>query len=120
MAGDGANTPADGGALWARALDPAANVRALGDIQRRGLRAAADGVERLVSSVDGGDDGEQSGAPPGAASSGATPNDLQVAVDLWAEIARRSLQALAGLTNGAGPGSGASLAPGAITVDVAG
>src|SRR5215510_12500525 len=118
MSGDGGNTPAGDGALWARALDPASNVRALGDIQRRGLRAAADVVERLVSSVDGGDGADD--LPPGPASPGASSTDLQVAVELWAEIARRSLQALTGLANGAGVGSPASVPAGAITVDVGG
>jgi hypothetical protein len=41
------------GLPWASVFDPAANVRALGEIQKRGLRAAGDVVDRLVRSVDG-------------------------------------------------------------------
>lgn len=55
----------DGGVPWMSALDPAANARALGDIQRRGLRAASEIVERLVAAVDG---VEGRGGPGGTAS----------------------------------------------------
>ena len=37
---------------WSSLFDPAANVRALGDIQRRGLQAAGELVDRLVGDAD--------------------------------------------------------------------
>jgi len=41
------------GLPWSFVLDPAANARALGDVQRRGLRAAQELVERVMVTVDG-------------------------------------------------------------------
>jgi hypothetical protein len=45
----------DGGSesTWVSMLDPAANARALGEIQTRGLRAAGELVDRLIGAVDG-------------------------------------------------------------------
>jgi hypothetical protein len=37
---------------WSSLFDPAANVRALGEIQRRGLQAAGELVDRLVGDAD--------------------------------------------------------------------
>jgi hypothetical protein len=37
---------------WTFVLDPAANVRALGDVQRRGVRAAQELVERVMATLD--------------------------------------------------------------------
>lgn len=50
---------------WMSMLDPAANARALGEIQRRGLRAAGELVDRLIGAVDG-DRQEGSAAVGGA------------------------------------------------------
>jgi hypothetical protein len=121
MAGDARDATADQGSPWAGPFDPAANVRALGDIQRRGLRAAADVVERLVTAVDGADGHEPTAGGAATAGPGASAADLQAAVELWAELARRSLQALAGLVPAAGPvpaGTGSPVPAGATLVDV--
>ena len=48
---------------WMSMLDPAANARALSEIQRRGLRAAGELVDRLIGAVDG--DGRANPAAPG-------------------------------------------------------
>jgi hypothetical protein len=110
MAADEHEPSGDSGDMWSAAFDPAANLRVLGDIQRRGLRAAGEIVERLVAVVDG--------APsPGQAKAKAddepTVADLGTGVDLWVEMAKRSLDVLgrlatatarsAGGAGGAGP-----------------
>jgi hypothetical protein len=38
---------------WTFVLDPAANARALGDVQRRGARAAQELIERVMATLDG-------------------------------------------------------------------
>jgi hypothetical protein len=50
---------------WMSMLHPAANARALGEIQRRGLRAAGELVDRLIGAVDG--DRHQGSAAAGGA-----------------------------------------------------
>jgi hypothetical protein len=99
MADDERERSDDVGDLWSAAFDPAANLRVLGDIQRRGLRAAGEIVERLVAAVDGpppsGERSEGSGAGPSAA-------DLGAGVDLWVEMAKRSLDVVARLATAAG------------------
>lgn len=86
--------PSRGVAPWLDSLDPTANVRALGDIQRRGLRAAANIVDRLVAAVDGDGDGASTAIPSEATE---TEDAFGALADAWAELLRRSLQAYAQL-----------------------
>jgi hypothetical protein len=90
-------------------FDPAANARALGDIQRRGLRAAGELVDRLVGDDDpaatSDDDGKR-GAPdraqrdrhggsgPHAVPAG-TPATAQL-FQLWIDLFRQGLRAVSG------------------------
>jgi hypothetical protein len=76
-----------GDRAWAAAFD--ANLRALGEVQRRGLLAAGDLVERLVAAVDG--DGEGRHGPD---ADERQQGDLEGVVDLWADLVKRSLRAL--------------------------
>lgn len=97
---------------WVSMLDPAANARALGDIQRRGLRAAGELVDRLVGGADGERHAPQptsagptgTPGPAGAESDDGTPSgsyrpsgpssptsDL---VQVWVDLFRRGLQAV--------------------------
>lgn len=75
------------GLPWASVFDPASNLRALGEIQRRGLNAAGEVVERLVRSVDG-----QSSAAAGSfgdeASDEGNP-DLENLAKSWAWLFQR-------------------------------
>lgn len=87
--------------------DPAAQARALGDIQQRGLRAAGDIVDRLIGAVDGveaeqevmtadaaGADGERMAVP----ASPNRPNQASPNADIaqiWLDLFRRGLQAMA-------------------------
>jgi len=107
-------------------LDPAQGVRALVDVQRRGLLAANELVDRLVRSVDGDDiDGTEphdtsagSGAPRRDAStapSAAGPTDDLVR--LWVEVVRLGLETFGQFLMPGGPGRPDSAAHGA-TLDV--
>ncbi len=115
---------------WLSILDPSANAAALGDIQRRGLRAAGELVDRLIGAVDRDrpQDPGTGGGPPsptepthgdGAGANGTagappgTPRPLAPGVpsaDLlhaWVDLFQRGLQAMAAVarTNGGlGPG----------------
>jgi hypothetical protein len=87
--------------------NPAAQARALGDIQQRGLRAAGDIVDRMIGAVDGveprrdvmtadaaGADGERVAVP----ASPNRPNQASPNADIaqiWLDLFRRGLQAMA-------------------------
>jgi hypothetical protein len=121
---------------WLSLLDPSANAAALGDIQRRGLRAAGELVDRLIGAVDGDtpQDPGTGGAPPsptepthgdGAGANGtdgAPPGTLRrplapgvPSADLlhaWVDLFQRGLQAMAAVarTNGGLAPGGESIA----------
>jgi hypothetical protein len=87
---------------WLSALDPGANLRALTEVQRRGLRAAGALVDRLASGladlestagVTGSTpSGGERGGPPSAAGNGAgAAADLTGLAEAWGELARRSM-----------------------------
>jgi hypothetical protein len=86
-----------GGAPWSSVFDPVANARALEQIQRRGLRAAGELVDRLVSVVDGARDGGVAANGDGMSSSeGESPGvDL---IGVWAGLVTQTLQAMARLS----------------------
>jgi hypothetical protein len=113
----------DAGDLWSAAFDPAANLRVLGEIQRRGLRAAGEIVERLIANVDGPPaTGDQRGAATREAPSA---TDLGAGVDLWVEMAKRSLDVVARLATVASHGRSRSASPATtaavnVNVDVEG
>jgi hypothetical protein len=109
-----------GGLPWGFVLDPAANARALGDVQRRGLQAARELVDRVLSTID--HSGEPAADSPldDAASSGPekTP-PLEDLIQGWWDLAAQVLTAMA-TAPGTGPGPSERPAPSArpITVDV--
>jgi len=108
-----------GGELpWLSILDPTANARALGEIQRRGLRAAGELVDRLIGAVDGeghehpaaagspapaepthvdgvdganGSDGNTPG-PPRPSVPGSPSADI---IQVWMDLFQRGMQAMA-------------------------
>jgi hypothetical protein len=98
------NSDGDSGFPWGFAFDPAANVRALGDVQRRGLQAASQAVDSLLSSMDA------RGAGPGvtAGERGGPDSDIRRLAALWTELVTRGLSEMVRLgraegSNGAGP-----------------
>ena len=107
--GDGRGDGAISDVPWALVFDPAVNVRALGEIQARGFRAAADLVDRFVNIANH--------RPPPAAddvpepnqtqqSNGTTVPDVERLLDSWKSV----IGQLAGSVRG---GAGASRTGGA-------
>ena len=94
-----------GGLPWASVFDPVANARALEQIQRRGLRAAGELVDRLVAAVDG-DPARERPAGAGAdggddrdgATSGSTAADGSDPLGVWVDLVTQTLQAMARLS----------------------
>jgi hypothetical protein len=88
---------------WATVFDPAANARALGEIQARGLRAASELVDRLVEAVDGRrhPDGDGDPSTAGTADPSAAPGADQL-VQLWSELLRRGVEAVSGIAGASG------------------
>jgi len=108
-------------------LDPATGVQALVEVQRRGLLAAGDLVDRLIRSVDGeGDerDGRREDVPAGAAAArpqGGPSPAVGATEDLmrrWIEVVRLGLDAF-GQFLAPGAGGGADAGTGHATVDLA-
>jgi hypothetical protein len=80
-------------------LDPTADASMLGDIQRRGLRAAGELVDRLIVAVDGdGGPGDPMGDEPGPATASPTLDLMRV----WLELLQRGVEALEGAAGGGG------------------
>jgi len=120
---------------WMSMLDPTANARALGEIQRRGLRAAGELVDRLIGAVDG--DGREDPAASGDGVDGADGSPRRVArspdgsvagsppadlLQLWMDVFQRGLQAMAAMARpdgahatGGGPIATADVGRGTVT-----
>ena len=95
---------------WASVFDPALNIRALGEIQARGFRAATEIVNRFVRMADTNsvaDPAMQSGAfRPGGRPAGRPappPPDVDRVLQLWQRLAAQTLESLRGA---AGPHGG--------------
>jgi hypothetical protein len=135
---------------WSSLFDPAANVRALGEIQRRGLQAAGELVDRLVGDADGhaaatSADDSETGAPDRDHGDGHGPNRAHGAhaghggspaaahlFEVWVDLLQRGFQAVTGATvTAAAPTSsnghrgatldlGAGVTTGTVRIDAAG
>jgi hypothetical protein len=70
---------------WSFVLDPAANARALGEVQRRGLRAARELVERVTSTMDR---PEHRGQPLGRtpADTGSDDPGARTPIDIYSQL----------------------------------
>jgi hypothetical protein len=106
---------------WLSILDPTANARALGEIQRRGLHAAGELVDRLIGAVDGErheDPAASAGSPvaaeptPADGTDGANGSDGDALpttrpsvhgspsadlMQVWMDVFQRGLQAMAAM-----------------------
>jgi hypothetical protein len=86
--------PADEGAItdvpWALVFDPAINVRALGEIQARGFRAAADLVDRFVNLAadkpSAHSDADVNGSTRGESGASTTLPDVERLLNSWRGI----------------------------------
>jgi hypothetical protein len=98
---------------WAFVLDPAANARALGEVQRRGLSAARELIERVASTVDRRDDPQQPfgwmGTDAGSNGGGPrTPPELVTQfMQAWWELGMNTMTAFLPYWNGS-PTNGSS------------
>jgi hypothetical protein len=105
-------------------LDPTAGVRALVDVERRGLLAANELVDRLIRSVDGDDHARPPDTDAGAAAlrrEAAAPAGVGQTDDLmrlWADVVRLGLDMFGHLLTPGGSGRADGGARGA-TLDIA-
>ncbi len=77
---------------WAFVLDPSANAKALGDVQRHGLGAARELVERVVSSIDHFGKAATEATSSDQRSSDSKANPLLVSlVEAWWELAGQAM-----------------------------
>jgi hypothetical protein len=82
------------GISWASVFDPSVNIRALGEIQARGFRAATDVVNRFVRmagpvpDADPGDRDESPSEPTASAP------DVDQVLQLWQRLATRAVESL--------------------------
>jgi hypothetical protein len=112
VSGQGAG---DDGAIsdvpWALIFDPAINVRALGEIQARGFRAAADLVDRFVNLADNearaASVEDDAGSNHRDAGAGAKRPDVERLLDSWKGIIGQVAGSLRGVTSPQRPGVGA-------------
>jgi hypothetical protein len=113
-------------------FDPAAGVRALADVQRRGLLAASELVDRLVHTVDGvngaqgGPDGpddqprtsRENAAGDGGWAAPPAEGSLDDLVEAWLQLVRLGVDVIARVSGSASGGTGADRAGVRATVDV--
>lgn len=112
MTGNGAG---DDGAIsdvpWALVFDPAINVRALGEIQARGFRAAADLVDRFVNLADHNPPAVSEADDPGSThgESGVSTGrpDVERLLNSWKGIIGQLAGSFRGATSAQQPGAAA-------------
>lgn len=99
---------------WSSLLDPAANARAIGEVQAQGLRAAGELVERFARLVDG-DPGQQKGTddPSGEGADPPPGGDLGRLVEVWLDLLQRTADSFGRVSDRPRPG-----AAGTARVDV--
>ncbi len=114
------SAPGDG-LPWGFILDPAANRRALGDVQERGLRAARDLADRVISSIGAAERPPTGDLRNGAAASDAPPNDpIADLLRAWSEVGARVLAELTAASRSQPDQAGRNASAGGMAVDVNG
>ena len=81
---------------WASVFDPALNIRALGEIQARGFRAATEVVNRFIRPADtkSVDDSVNSTQAPGDQAT--PPPDVDRVLQVWQRLATQAVESLRG------------------------
>jgi hypothetical protein len=81
---------------WASVFDPALNIRALGEIQARGFRAATEVVNRFLRPADttSATDSVESKRPPSDQT--APPPDVDRVLQVWQRLATQAVESLRG------------------------
>jgi hypothetical protein len=81
---------------WASVFDPAVNIRAIGEIQARGFRAATEVVNRFIRTADTkpvADPADNKEAPSDQAK---PPPDVDRVLQLWQRLATQAVESLRG------------------------
>jgi hypothetical protein len=87
---------------WAAVFDPALNIRALGEIQARGFRAATEVVNRFIRPADTKSVTESVNNTQASADKTAPPPDVDRVLQVWQRLATQAVESLRGATQSRG------------------
>jgi hypothetical protein len=81
---------------WASVFDPALNIRALGEIQARGFRAATEVVNRFIRPADTKSVTDSADSEQAPAEQGTPPPDVDQVLQVWQRLATQAVESLRG------------------------
>lgn len=81
---------------WASVFDPSLNIRALGEIQARGFRAATEVVNRFIRMADTNSVSNPTDSKPAASDQATAPPDVDQVLQLWQRLATQAVESLRG------------------------
>jgi hypothetical protein len=81
---------------WAAVFDPALNIRALGEIQARGFRAATEVVNRFIRPADTKSVTESVNNTQAPGDQAASPPDVDRVLQVWQRLATQAVESLRG------------------------
>jgi hypothetical protein len=81
---------------WASVFDPALNIRALGEIQARGFRAATEVVNRFIRPADTKSVADSVNSEQAPAEQGTPPPDVDQVLQVWQRLATQAVESLRG------------------------
>jgi hypothetical protein len=83
---------------WASVFDPALNIRALGEIQARGFRAATEVVNRFIRPADTKSATDSADSEQAPAEQATPPPDVDQVLQVWQRLAAQAVESLRGAT----------------------
>jgi hypothetical protein len=83
---------------WASVFDPALNIRALGEIQARGFRAATEVVNRFIRPADTKSDTDSVKSMQAPGDHPNSPPDVDRVLQVWQRLATQAVESLRGAT----------------------
>jgi hypothetical protein len=81
---------------WASVFDPALNIRALGEIQARGFRAATEVVNRFIRPADTKSVTDSADSEQAPADQATPPPDVDQVLQVWQRLASQAVESLRG------------------------
>src|SRR5947209_7783678 len=81
---------------WASVFDPALNIRALGEIQARGFRAATEVVNRFIRPADATPVTDSVNSTPAPGDQAKPPPDVDRVLQVWQRLATQAVESLRG------------------------
>ncbi len=81
---------------WASVFDPSLNIRALGEIQARGFRAATEVVNRFIRMADTNSVSNPTDRKPAAGDQAKPPPDVDQVLQLWQRLTTQAVESLRG------------------------